>query len=502
MSVARCTILFFLAFTCFLQVKAQKIQIINTDELRFDAASQSKYCKGNIKVLHEGVFIQCDSAVINDKYNTVDGIGKVYIYQPDTFDMRGNRVFYDGKTKIARVSGDVVLTDQKMTLTTPFIDYDTKNKSGSYSAGGLIVNENDRLTSNKGYYNSRTNVASFKENVVLVNPEYTMTGDTLQYNTSYRTAYFFGPTVIQSEQNRIECVWGYYNTASNLASFSRRATIFGESSDITADSFFYNRNSGDGEAFGNIVMNDTAEEITVYGQNGFYMEKKRETIITGFPMSERMLDNDTMLLLADTFYYYSDTSIKKLLAYRNAQILSPRIAGKCDTLIYFMKDSVMLMLEKPILWNENNQITGDSISVYMKDEKLDYMFVRNNGFVASWLEEDRFNQMAGNQIYNYFVDGKLRKVNLFGQGQSIYYVREDESDTAAYTGVNRIASGAITIFMDSSGIHNIRFYPQPEPEGVLYPPKEIPESEKVLDGFHWQIQLKPKDEDFYKRKSQ
>ncbi|MCO6495087.1 MAG: hypothetical protein J5I91_05335 [Bacteroidetes bacterium] len=484
-----------------LYVEAQKIQIINTDELRFDAATQSKYCKGNIKVLHEGVYIQCDSAVINDKYNTIDGVGNVYIYQPDTFDMRGSRVFYDGKTKIARVSGDVVLNDRKMTLTTPFIDYDTRSKSGSYSAGGKIVNENDVLTSKKGYYNSRTSTASFKEDVVLINPEYTMKGDTLQYNTLGRIAYFFGPTVIQSEQNRIECTWGYYNTASNLASFSKRATIFGEVSDISADSFFYNRNTGDGQAFGNIVMNDTSEGIKVYGQKGLYMEKKKETIISGLPMSERMMNEDTMLLLADTFYYFSDTALKKLVAFRNSKIFSPDISGKSDTLIYFMKDSVILLLNNPILWNENNQITGDTITVYMKNKQLDYMYVRNTGFVASWLGEDRFNQMAGDKIYNYFVEGKLNKVNMIGQAQSIYYVREDETDTSAYSGVNKIASGQITIYLDSAGINNIRFYPNPEPAGILYPPTEIPENEKTLDGLNWLIQLKPQQDEFFLRKN-
>ncbi|MBX2984395.1 MAG: hypothetical protein LC109_00710 [Bacteroidia bacterium] len=481
-------------------VQAQKVQIINADELRYDASTQSKYCKGNIKVLHEGVFIECDSAIINDKYNTIDGVGQVRIYQPDTFNMSGKRVFYDGKTKMARVSGDVILTDRKMILTTPYIDYDTRIKSGSYGAGGKIINENDVLTSDKGYYNSRNSTASFKGNVVLVNPDYTMKGDTLQYITTARTAYFYGPTVINSEQNRIECTWGYYNTASNLASFSKRATIFGESSDITADSFFYNRNTGDGQAFGNIVLNDTSEGVKVYGQKGLYMEKRKETVINGLPMSERLLNEDTMLLMADTFYYFSDTAIKKLIAFKNAQIFSPDIAGICDTLIYFMKDSVILMLHKPILWNENNQITGDSISVYMKDDKLDYMFVRNEGFVASWLEEDRFNQMAGNEIYNYFDDGKLRRVNLIGQGQSVYYVRDDESDTSPYSGVNKIVSGQITIYMDSTGINNIRFYPNPEPSGTLYPPADIPEKEKTLEGLNWQIQLKPQEQEFYKRK--
>lgn len=493
-------IVFACIFLQYTSLQAQLIQLISTDELRYEGSISSKICKGNVKVLHGGVYITCDSAIINDKLNTMEGVGNVYIYQPDTFDMYGKKVFYDGKTKMARVSGDVVLKDKQMVLTTPYIDYDTQNKTGTYSSGGTIVSANDNLTSVKGYYNSRTRMASFRENVVLVNPDYTMKGDTLQYSTATQTAYFYGPTVIQSETNRIECIWGYYNTNTNLASFSKRATIFGETSVITADSFFYNRNSGNGEAFGNIVMRDTIEEVKVYGQLGLYQEKIRKTMVTGLPMSEKLMENDTMLLLADTFYYYSDTLNKRLEAFRHAKIYSKEMSGICDTLIYYMKDSMILMLNEPILWNIKNQITGDTITVFMKNKQVDYMYVRKNGFVASWQEADLFDQMAGNEIYNYFEASKLKQVHVIGQGQSIYYSREN--DTGAYSGVNKIECGEIKINLDSAGISDIRFFPKPEPDGILYPPLDFPTEQKKLPGLNWQSHLMPEEEEFFERKSQ
>jgi lipopolysaccharide export system protein LptA len=497
-TVGYCLLVLIPVLLGFTQAYAQQIQILNSDELRYDGKLKAKIGRGNIRVIHDGVYIQCDSAIISDN-NTMDGIGNVYIYQPDTFDLRGKRVFYNGNTKQARVSGDIVLSDKQMVLTTPFIDYDTENKTGSYSAGGQILSGEDKLTSRLGFYDSRNQMAYFKQQVKLVNPGYTMESDTLQYHTASQTAYFKGPTVIQSDNNRITCVKGYYNTKSNLASFTNRATLFGETSVISADSFFYNRNSGLGKAFGHIVLHDTTEDIRVYGQQGWYNEKQKIAHIYTEPMAEKLMDKDTMLLLADTFFYYGDTLNKRLEAYPAAQIFSEDMQGVCDTLLYLVQDSMMRLIHDPILWNEKNQITGDTITLFLKNKKMDHMKVRYNGFIASELPEGRFDQISGKEIDHYFVDNKLRMVDVLGQAESIYYSRE--SDTGAFIGANTISCGQMRVFLDSVGIKDIRFYKSPSPDGMLYPPHEIPVDQQKLPNLNWQITRKPKKDYFLNRKT-
>lgn len=482
----------------FFSTHAQLIQLISTSELRYDAVQQSKICKGNVLVLHEGIYIRCDSAILLDKENTMQGFGNVRIYQPDTFTMTGKTIFYDGKTKMARVSGDVVLSDNQMTLTTPFIDYDTRSKIGSYAGGGTIVNGADVLSSKTGQYNSISRVAFFKGNVVLVNPDYTMKGDTLQYNTSNSTAFFFGPTIIESKENRIECRKGYYQTRQNLASFSDRASLFSSNGSLSADSLFYNRNTGNGKAYKNIVVEDTIEGFTLYGQFGDYYEKEKFTMLSGQPMGEKLMEKDTFYFLADSFFYYSDTLEKKLITYHNTKIFSSQFSGMSDTFIYYVSDSFMVFLNEPVVWNENNQITGDTIRMFLKNKSLDRMHVRNNSFVASLLEEDRFDQLSGTQLFAYFQNGKLSLLHVEGQGQSVYHSRDN--DTGAYSGINAISSGNIKIHMDSSGIRSIRFYPTPSPEGTLYPPLSFPADKKTLPGLRWLYHLMPDESLFLVRK--
>lgn len=480
-------------------VHAQQIQIINSNEIRYDAATRSKYCKGNIKVLHEGVYIECDSAVINDNDRTMLGLGNVYIYQPDSFDLRGEKVFYNGINKMARVSGNVVMTDNDMVLTTPFIDYDTENKHGSYTQNGKIVANQDVLTSQKGYYDSRTQMAFFKDSVVLVNPEYTMYSDTLKYHSPTSVAYFLGPTQIVSDDNRIECTRGYYNTNTNIASFWNRASLYSDASVLTADSFFYNRNTGVGKAFERIVLIDTSEQIHVYGNQGIYYELKKESVVFQNPVAEKFMDSDTLLVLADTLFVFSDSLNKKLLAYNHAQIFSSDMSGVCDTLLYRMQDSIIEMKKEPFLWNENKQISGDSITLFLVQNKVDRMEVRNKSFIASHHEMEWFDQISGKNIDHYFIDNKLRRVEVMEKAKSLYYMRED--DTGAYVGVNKIEGGYMTVLLDSVGIDQIKFYPIPSPEGKLYPPLELPAEDIKFSEFVWRPELKPLRQTFETRKA-
>jgi len=477
---------------------SQQIQLLNSDNLRIDGINKMKYCTGNIRILNDGVYIHCDSAAINDAQNTMEGHGNVYIFQPDTFNLRGKMVFFNANTKMARVSGDVFLSDNQMVLNTPFIDYNTLNKSGSYSAGGTIISGSDVLSSEKGYYDSRNKVASFRKNVLLKNPDYTVISDTLQYFTSKKTAYFFGPTTLLSDNNKIECVYGWYNTSLKQSSFSKRAHLYSQTSIVSADSFFYDRGKGIGLAYVDIVLYDTLENFKVYGQNGWYNENSKVAKISEWPMAEKFSEKDTFFVLADTFYYFSDTANRRLEALKNAKILSAEMSGKSDSLYYFTKDSCIVMKNTPYLWNGKSQINGDSIHIQMRENKIHTMHVVENSFVISWHEEDRFDQIAGNRITNFFDNNKLQLVDVEGKAQSIYYSRDN--DTGAYSAINKIESGKMAIYLDSNKVSQIKIFPSPNPSGKLYPPKQFSTEDKKLKGFTWLPHLQPLAIDFIERR--
>lgn len=475
------------------------VEIIGGEKLYGDQVKGLQYLVGNVAIRHNGVIIQCDSAVRKLNEGTMEGFGNIFIYQPDTFTLSGgDYLYYLEATKTATVTGkEVILRDKSMTLVTTSLQYNIQNQMGSYLNGADILNEGNTLKSRKGFYDRRNNIFHFKDNVKLTSPDYTMEGDTLDYYSSTRTAYFYGPTVIRSKENTILCKKGWYNTANETARFFDRAELSSKKSSIAADTFYYERKKGWGQADGNLLLVDSNEMFYVYGQKGEYLQNTNESYVYKRPVAVQMKDDDTFYIKADSFYFKNDSSRKVMRAYHKVSVFQKDMKGVCDSMEYRFYDSTISLFHAPVLWNQKNQISGDTMFIHLKNKRIDRMRVIGDAFLASEVKPGYYNQIAGKEMLNRFDSNKLKSVMVTGNAQSIYYLRDNETDSAQYTGVNKVACGRMFIELDSSKVKSIKFYTQPE--GKMYPVLEFPESEKYLPGMTWRMDLIPELSIFLER---
>lgn len=495
-STVKSFLIVFFSAVCFIPVihAQESIELIGAEVSEYDAAMvDAERLIGNVRFRQNNVYMDCDSAWFYHAENKIEAFGHIYIRQQDTLNLWGEYLLYNGDTKQAMVSKNVRMTDREMTLTTPQIHYDLTNKTAYYTSGGHIDNGKDRLYSRKGHYFSRSKEFHFKDSVRLVNPEYTMSSDTLWYNTISRKATFWGPTYINSEENSIFCRYGWYNTLKNTSEFSKGAWIAGKENKLWADSMLYNRNTGEGRAFRNILLMDTVEKVRIAGENGKYMRHLKTTWISGNPVAMKQLEDDTLYMIADTLMDLTDTATlsRSLSAYHQTQLYKRDMQGICDSLSYALSDSVIRMFYNPIIWNEQNQVSGDTLIIYRRNNRLDKLDVRQKAFVIMKDSLEYFNQVKGRNMTAFFEQNKIHHIDVFGNGQSIYYAREDDG---SYTGVNEISCADMRIHTDSGKVNNIRFYTQPE--GTFYPLDEFPEDNAQLPDFKWLEMLKPQYEQF------
>ena len=464
------------------------IELLGADVIEYDQEFvDAERVKGNVRFKQDGVLMNCDSAYFYRKDNKVKAYGNIYIRQRDTFNLWGDYLEYDGDKKLAYVSENVRLRDQEMQLTTDLVQYDVKAKTAFYSTGGKIVNGADRLTSRQGRYYSRSKTFFFKDSVVLTNPEYRMKSDTLSYNTISKIAYFYGPTYIYSEENTIFCRYGWYNTIANTSQFSKGVWIEGKDNKLVTDSLQYNRNTGIGRAFRNITLIDTLEKIKIEGQYGISYRLEGKTMVTGDPLAIKYFDDDSLFVKADTLIDQPDTSGgRRLSAFYNTKIHKSDMQGIADSLIYSFSDSTISMLGNPVLWTEENQITGDTLIVYRKNGELNKLDVLQNAFIVSYVQPEVFNQIDGNDMTAFFKANKLNKVRVSGNGQSVYYVEETDS---TYTGVNHMVCSDMRISVEDNTVSDVRYYDSPK--GGIYPVTNFPSDKKKLPNFVWFEEKRP-----------
>jgi lipopolysaccharide export system protein LptA len=475
----------------------KKIEVRNADALEFDERiPDAQRLIGNVLLEHEGTLLYCDSAYLYDVQNRMEAFSNVRIVG-DSLIMTGKQLLYDGKTKIADVTGDVRLVDPSTILTTDKLRYDLKSKVASYSTGGKIISTKNKneLTSQIGQYNSTKRMFYFNKQVVLSNPKYTMRGDTLQYNTVLETAYFFGPTTISSEENKIYCESGNYNTRTDISQYGKHAKITSKGQEISGNSLWYDRKAGLGKARNQVMIYDSSEQVIITGDYVDYFEKSDRMLITQQAELKKLIGGDTLFLHGDTLKSFKDTLSNKrtILAYKHVKFYKEDFQGRCDSLSFTEQDSMMRFYGKPVIWSGENQLSADSISMQLAKNEIQTLYLRLASFIVSEEDSLHFNQIKGKHITGHLIKNELRKIDVKGNGQSIYFAE----DADGYIGVNKADCSDMLIYVDSNKVKRITFITKPT--ATLFPVNELPSDEAQLNGFNWQITHRPlKEEDIFK----
>ena len=495
--------LFYCIWICFLLLpvisfsqKKTKVELINANTLEGDESLGKNVFRliGNVQFKHDNVLMNCDSAYRFSDENRFDAFGNIHINQGDTVNVYGDLLKYDGNTSIAQLFNNVRMTDKKMVLTTDNLNYNTENETADYFNGGKIVDGNNILTSTKGYYFTRDKMLFFKDSVVLNNPQYTLESDTLRYNTVTKTAFFFGPTTIDSkgkDSTLIFCEYGWYNTETERSYFSKKAFIQSKNQRLTGDSLLYDNQKGEGEAFRNVQVFDVDNKTIVNGDYAKYLGQQQQSVVTGKTMLTQIMDDDSMFLHADTLFatWDSVTNQKTYYAYHHCRIFKSDLQGKCDSLVYSSSDSTIRFYVDPVLWNNENQLTADSINLQTANSNIDRMNLYNTSFITSKVDSQRFNQVRGKNMTGFFSDNKLYRIDVTGNGQTIYYVKDKKENTERLTGVNRAECTDMVVFIKENKVNRIIL--KKKPAGTLYPINELKPEELKLKGFSWQEEKRP-----------
>lgn len=433
--------------------------------------------------------LACDQAVLNSSTNNVEAYGHVKIIQADTVTITGDTAIYMGDSRQAFISGKVKLDDHTIILSTNKLDYDLNSRMAIYHTGAKIIDKKSTLSSKEGFYNTVTKNFLFKEKVRVVDKEGgKLQADSLKYNTASKEAYFICPTEIITKKDTVLTSAGFYNTLTKVSNFTGRSTAKTDEYILSADTLFYDSPTQIGVARGRVEFLSQKEKVILSGDHGRYAGKSGITRVYGHALMRNIGEKDTLYMTADTLVSIQNKqdSTRKLFAYRHVLIYKSDFSGKCDSLGYDTKDSVIHFYQKPLLWTNESQLQADSISMYLTNQKMREMRLRGHSFVISKDSVEHFNQIKGRKMWVFFSDdSRLKKVQVEGNGESVYYVVDDKKVT---TGLNRVECSRMNVFFQENKVHKISFITKPDAKFV--PPKEWKEDLEFLDGFNWRSKEK------------
>ncbi len=447
---------------------------------------------GNVSFKQEDTYLYCDSAYQYLDRNEVEAFSNVRVVQGDSITITGDKGYYNGNARTARMVGNVVMRDPRMTLTTPTLDYDLNHKTAAYTQGGHLTDPQNTLDSEQGVYDTNSKVFVFKRNVHLVTPDSELNNDTLRYNTVSKIAYFNGPTRIKGKQGNLYAEVGNYNTKTRVSNFQKNAKLDTPNYLLGGDRLVYDELKLYGVANGHVEMIAKKDNLTLRGDAGKYWRALGRTkLYGGRPVVRSISDKDTLYMAADTLLSVENRPGKVarrpvLYAYPKVQIFRKGLAGRCDSLTYDRQDSIIYLNRDPVLWQQHNQLSADSMQLRSRRGKLEQMRLYANSFIIGEDTLHNFNQVKGRNMVAQFRDNRIARVDVLGNAESLYYALDNDTAT---TGMNKAVSATMVLRFAANKLKIISFLTNPDASFI--PPHELKADDERLKGYRWRPTERP-----------
>lgn len=512
------------------------ITILNNktfEAIKNDSTSYFKFI-GDVQFKHGTDLLFCDTAILNQEKNNLEAFGNVKIVQENGTTAMSDYLSYTGNIKKAYLRGNVSLTSNGDNLWTEELDYFLSSKIGNYYQGGTLQSGSTTVSSTLGNYNAQSKEARFVDNVFVTDTAFNIESKNLGYNTETKVMRFFDSSVVTNESSVLRTAFGTYDSKNQIAHFTVRSSILNEEQYIEGDSLDYNKVNGKGKAVGNVIVLDTAQKSTLYCGKAFYNDKLKTLLAIDTPVLKRVSENDSIFVRADTFFSAhlvmktekvkpiiikeisnksksgkkkniiadstllavdtmqmsaDTTSPKYYSGFHHVRIFSDSLQGKCDSISFTGKDSLMLMMKSPILWSRNSQITGDTIIAFIDSGKVQKIVVPNDALIVSRTgpeQADLFNQVQGRTLTAYMVNEELDRAIVRPDAESIYYPTDE---AGAYIGASRSTSERIKIFFAKGDISKLLL--EQEVKETLSPFSKFEISTMRLSRFQWLEKQRP-----------
>ncbi len=452
------------------------------DQTNFPDATILTKVQNQVYFIHEGIEVWCDRAIFYQTDDFFRAFGNVRMKQGDTINMTSKYAEYNGFTKFAFASEDVVLTTPSNRLTTDSLFFNRIKQEAFYRSGGQVQDSASTITSVKGRYFMDLEKFSFRQNVKVRNPEYDIDTEFLDFYSELGHAYLYGPSVITSETSVIYCERGFYDTRLDNGFFVKNSKVDYENRKLEGDSIYFDRPTGFSSATNNIKVTDTINETIITGHYAEMFRQKDSLFITKNPLAALKQENDTVFIASDTLMVTGEVDNRNIRAFYDARIFKSDLSGKADSIHSNEKTGVTKMITKPILWSGESQITGDTIHLISntETEKLDSLKVFYNAFMIQKDSIEGYNQIKGKELFGLFENNEIYEVEVIKNSESLFWVRDDKSDLI---GINKSNSAKIKILLENQDIVDVYYYN--EVDSKTHPSSQFPDNQKLMKDFKW-----------------
>jgi hypothetical protein len=431
---------------------------------------------------------------VNLKLGTYLYGGKVVNKKTTLTSTEGN---YYGDTKDIYFYKDVLLVQPDGTIKTDSLQYNTTTEVSTFISPTIIKDKKGlTIKTREGFYDIKKKIANLYKRSIIEDSTFSITADEIAIDSLNGLSEFRGNAVYRSKDKE----QGFDMIANNIKTNNKRSTIMAtqiplliikqgaDSIFITADTLFSGRviDLLKTKKIPNVrpVTVDTSIKKLII-KDSVKTAVAKSAVKKG--VAKNTIDS-AKLSTASTPPV--DSTLKYFEAYKNVKIFSDSLQAVGDSLFFSGQDSVFRLFNEPIIWAQENQISGDTIYLFLKNKKPERLYVFENAISISKVDSSiYFNQVKGNSINALFDStGQVHFLTAKGSAENIYYAQDEQK---GFVGVNKNSCDLIEINFTDGKPKRVKFINNLE--GGLLPMRGKTNHEELkLKSFNWQDKIRPK----------
>jgi lipopolysaccharide assembly outer membrane protein LptD (OstA) len=246
--------------------------------------------------------------------------------------------------------------------------------------------------------------------------------------------------------------------ASGLVQFIDSVLVIDEGRRITAQTMTYYRLDRRVTALHSVVVKDSVQNVELYCDRADYFRDSKQLDATGLPklILNPSDDSSRMTITAQKLSYFGLDAHGT--AYDSVYITRHDMTAHAGQADFYKNPERVILVTNPVIVNGQNQLSGDTISIFTDNRKLNRLMVRGNAkAIYKALPDTSINEyttveLDGRELEAFFANDKIQQMITRYNATSLY--APAPTDTVVHG--NNIASGdSISLFFGEGTIKRV-----------------------------------------------
>lgn len=575
------------------------IYLLHANTLTYDKREDAdrQVLTGDVRFRQDSAYMYCDKAYFYRSTNSMEAFGHVRMEQGDSLYLFCDTLAYDGNTLMAHCTDNVRLFHNRTILYSDYLVYNRLSAEAHYPETGVIVDSTSHLYSQLGWYYPNERRAFFQYDVQLrgydysdghpdsgrvyaeryptlldslldrrepphhafcpddreLKPAVILYSDTLTYRFDQGRAQVLGPSRIVNDTATVLTTHGIYDMHATRATLLDRSRVLSPGRMATGDRMTYDFTVGVGEGWGDVLMYDTVQQMSLAGDYLHFVNEPRRATVTGRALAKEFSDRDTLYLHADTLRAYTltdsvvhrvrrDTLMRleldsTLRVWHDSLAVDSMgrdslVAYAVDSLVSYWVDTLMqVMVDSAAVdtfhymtahfnvryFREDMQGICDSLNYNVHDSLATFVgnpvmwnglyqitgdtifaIVAQGGILRAMVHDNAFLVQQKDTIHYDQISGKelvcyfdSSRLERMDMSGNVQIIFYPEESDHTLIGLNQVVGNYLSIWFRQNKMDHLTIWPQPV--GSLTPIPLVTEDILYLERFRWMDYLRPTD---------